>query len=117
MYESQQHEMQMETVHPSGAEEWYCPMCGRRILMQWPPAYKRIILDPGDRYASHSGSKGGLRIGLLQATQGEESAFDEELRPSNTDLHDADPIESEETELTDTLRPWLQWLENVNLDL
>lgn len=111
MYEPQQHEMRLETTHPSGAEEWYCPICGRRVLMQWPPNYKRIVLEPGDEYTSHSGSKGGLRIGSLQV---EETALAEELRSGNGELPGADPVEFEETELTDELRPWLTWLKDVN---
>jgi hypothetical protein len=31
--------------------------------MQWPPDYQKIILESGDEYATHSASKGGLRIG------------------------------------------------------
>ena len=34
--------------------------------MQWPPKYKRIILDAGDELAAHSGSKGGLQIGVTE---------------------------------------------------
>src|SRR5689334_20094557 len=52
------HEMVLETTHSSGAEEWYCPTCGRRLLLRWPPAYEKIVLVPGDEYAAHSGSKG-----------------------------------------------------------
>lgn len=62
MPEQARHEMIMERTHESGAEEWACPVCGRRFLMQWPPNYKKIILEPGDEYAIHSGGKGGLVI-------------------------------------------------------
>jgi hypothetical protein len=58
--EQKRHEMVLERTHESGAEEWYCPVCGRRFLMQWPPNYKKIIIEPGDEYAIHSGGKGGL---------------------------------------------------------
>ena len=80
MYESQQHEMQLEATHPSGAEEWSCPACGRRFLMQWPPAYNMIVLEAGDQYALHSGSKGGLRIGSLQEGEVEDTPLPEEWR-------------------------------------
>ena len=117
MYESQQHEMRLETTHPSGAEEWYCPVCGRRFLIQWPPAYKKIVLEPGDEYAYHLGGKGGVRLEPLQATQGEEAAFLEDWRPGNAELRGADPAESEEAKLTDALRPWVKWLEDINFDI
>jgi hypothetical protein len=91
----QQHEMVLENTHPSGAEEWYCPTCGRRFLMQWPPAYEMIVLEPGDQYAQHSGGKGGLRIGGLQVEQ------------ENAESDDV----SEER-----LRPWIKALENLDLN-
>ena len=61
------HEMVLSVTHPSGAEEWFCPVCGRRFLLKWPPAYQKIVLEPGDEYAAHSGSKGEmLRLGSLE---------------------------------------------------
>ena len=48
MYEQEQHEMVLEATHPSGEEEWFCPTCGRRFLMRWPPAYEKIVLERGD---------------------------------------------------------------------
>jgi hypothetical protein len=64
----QHHEMRLEKTHPTGAEEWYCPTCGRRFLMQWPPVYKKIVIEPGDQYVQHSGGKGGMKMGNLQVT-------------------------------------------------
>ncbi len=74
MSETQQHEMRLETTHPSGAEEWYCPTCGRRFVMKWPPKYRRIILDEGDESALHRGGKGGLKLGAVQIRPSEETA-------------------------------------------
>ncbi len=66
------HKMLLVNSYPSGADEMYCPICGRRILIQWPPNYKKTVLDPGDKYAIHSGGKGGLEMGTPQLTQGTE---------------------------------------------
>jgi hypothetical protein len=55
---TERHEMILEQTHAGGAEEWYCPTCGRRFLMQWPPNFKRIVLECGDENAIHTGSKG-----------------------------------------------------------
>ena len=93
MHEQEQHDMILETAHPSGAEEWACPTCGRRFLLQWPPNYKRIILEPGDENATHSGGKGGLRMSAPQV--GEEAS-----------------VSAEERRLT----PWLEWLESIDFD-
>lgn len=74
------HEMRLATTHSSDQEEWYCPTCGRRILMQWPPHYKKIVLEPGDTYAYHTGGKGDLRIGPPQIDRTEEPTLSDELR-------------------------------------
>ena len=47
----------------SGAEEWACPTCGRRMLLRWPPDYEKLVLEHGDDTAVHVGGKGGLRVG------------------------------------------------------
>ncbi len=47
----------------SGAEEWVCTTCGRRMLLRWPPNYEKLILEQGDESAVHVGGKGGLRVG------------------------------------------------------
>jgi len=98
MPDLQQHEMQLKKTHPSGAEEWYCPSCGRRFLLQWPPAYKKIVLEVGDEYAIHNGGKGGLRMGSLKVNEryesendGHEPILSEDLRSALEDaLEDVD---------------------------
>jgi len=91
MYESGQHEMNLEATYPSGAEEWYCPTCGRRILLRLPPNNEMIIVEPGDQSASHSGSIGGLRIGPLQVAHREgDQVSEESLGPWIRALKDLD---------------------------
>lgn len=80
MSNQQSHEMQLEIEHASGAEEWYCPTCGRRFLLSMPPVYRKIILDTGDELAIHSGGKGGLGVGSLQVTEMEEVPLPEKIR-------------------------------------
>lgn len=46
--------MELLTRHASGAEEWFCPICARRFVIQWPPKYQKIILEIGDEYAAHT---------------------------------------------------------------
>jgi hypothetical protein len=115
MDQQEHHQMTLEATHASGAEEWFCPTCGRRFLMNWPPAYQKIVLDPGDEYAIHSGNKGGLAIGC-------------EIRPAETapaieepgdDLGTASAAEASEDEnapLAEELRPWLRWLKDAGLN-
>ncbi len=53
----ERHEMQLEATWPSGAEEWYCPRCGRMVLMQWPPHSKKVVVEPGNDRAIHAANK------------------------------------------------------------
>lgn len=55
MAAEQSHEMRLETVHPSGAEEWLCPECGRRFVAQWEPQFRRVILEQGQYEIAHTG--------------------------------------------------------------
>jgi len=79
MISTQNHEMQLETTHSSGAEEWYCPTCGRRFLLNMPPDYRKIILNAGDESAIHSGSKGGLKMGPIQIGGPDEPALPDQI--------------------------------------
>lgn len=97
MAHSEHHDMELVTTHPTGAEEWYCPKCGRRFLMHWPPHYKKVVLEAGDEYAFHSGGKGGLQMQPPQmnpqSSQEEEPdvTFSDELRAALEDaLQDID---------------------------
>ena len=90
----EKHKMLLKETNSSGVEEWYCPTCGRRFLLQWPPDYKKIILEPGDEYASNSGGKGDLQMGGLQVVPAEDDTGMEDPR----------------------LAPWLEWLESVDFD-
>jgi hypothetical protein len=66
-YYKMTHEMRYLTKLADG-EEWICPSCGRVLLIQWPPNYKRIVITQGDEYAIHSVSKG-----IQVSAQAEES--------------------------------------------
>lgn len=46
----------------SGAEEWQCPLCQRRMLLRWRPHFEALVLEHGDSNAMHTGSKGGARL-------------------------------------------------------
>lgn len=88
------HEMILEKTHISGVEEWYCPTCGRRFLVQWPPAYKMIIIEAGDKDIRHNVSRSNSRIGPRQVRQFEASDLTDEFR----------------------LIPWIKWMEKVDFD-
>jgi hypothetical protein len=97
--EPKRHKMVLMASHESGADEWYCPVCGRRFLMAWPPDYHRTILDAGDETAVHCGSSGELEIQAAHLRQdGEDSSLE--------DPYSDDPY----------LAPWREWLDQVDFD-
>ena len=78
--QQEQHDMILEKTHDSGAEEWSCPTCGRKMFVQWSPQFKRIVLEEGNDEAIHNGSKGGLKIGQTTISQPNPQIFSDELR-------------------------------------
>ena len=116
MNEQEHHEMHLEMTYPSGAEEWQCPVCNRRFLMQWPPAYRKIVLEPGDEYAFHSGNKGISDIRQLDGTGVDKTLLTGGPRPGVDETHGDNNAEGEESGITDGLRPWLDWMKGANLD-
>ncbi|MBI5564194.1 MAG: hypothetical protein HY870_04825 [Chloroflexi bacterium] len=78
MSDSHPHQMRLRTTYPSGAEEWDCPTCGRRFIMQWSPRHKRIVLEAGDAHVAHAGGKGGLMMGTVQIQPSEQSLLPED---------------------------------------
>lgn len=117
MHEQEQHEMRIERSHPSGAEEWYCPTCGRRFLMQWPPQYKRVIIEAGDEYAVHTGGKGGLSMGAASIDAGDAlveytEAATQPLGESESAAGATEDDENATFELSEEmLKPWRAYIE------
>jgi hypothetical protein len=54
-------------THEPGLEEWFCAACGRRLLLRRPPQFEKTVLEPGDEWAMHVGSTGGLEAGAMAA--------------------------------------------------
>lgn len=75
MINQESHTMELAQTYASGAEEWVCPTCERRFVVQWPPQYKKIILEPGDEYAIHGGGKGGIVIQPPGIEESEETFY------------------------------------------
>lgn len=97
MMEQEHHVMVLEQVHDTGAEEWVCPTCGRRMLLKWRPELTQLILQEGDQTAFHSGSTGGMYIKqtVVESSASEETLGEEELR---------------------SLSPWLEWMDKSKFD-
>jgi hypothetical protein len=113
MFEQSAHSMELERTYPSGAEEWHCPTCGRRMIMQWPPAYKKIVLEAGDEHATHSGGKGGLHMGAAQVAPADDLLASSQLPCTETSVEDTAPDDGPNHE---ALGPWLKWLNEGETD-
>ncbi len=97
---TEQHEMVLEETKSTGEENWYCPTCGRRMIITWKP-WKKIILEQGDAYAAHSGGKGGLMFGQVQIGQADQVIGTSVLGPAIDDP---------------SLAPWKRWLDSIDSD-
>jgi len=62
MKEEQIHTMVLARTYPSGAEEWRCPVCDRRFVVQWLPEYQKTILEMGDEFAVHHTSQTAMTV-------------------------------------------------------
>ena len=59
------------TMSPTGrteshAEEWACPICGRRMLLHWPPDYSKVVLEAGDETVIHVSGSPGLQFSTAE---------------------------------------------------
>jgi hypothetical protein len=62
---AQPHEMVVTGSSESGAEEWSCRSCTRRVLLRWPPHHERIVLSRGDDRVVHVGGRHERRAGSI----------------------------------------------------
>ena len=114
--EPQRHKMVLVATHEEGNEEWSCPTCGRRFLTDWPPEYKKVIIEVGDENASHSGGKGmpgaALDLDTAQIEPGETTPRKENslvVENYETD-ENSNPVQENDA----LLAPWVKWMKQVN---
>lgn len=75
-----QHEMCLEAAHPSGAQEWSCPSCARRFVVQFGTKVTIIMLEAGNEGVSHTGSTtDSLRLGPPRPSKSEEETALDDL--------------------------------------
>ena len=56
------HEMELMFTYPTGAQEFHCTNCSRRLVVDWGGDKPITVLEPGDDSAVHSAGLGGLGI-------------------------------------------------------
>lgn len=69
------HEMTRTKTLEQGVEEWSCTECSRRLLLRWPPAFEKVVLDRGDEWAAHVGGSSGLHITAANVASPERAAL------------------------------------------
>lgn len=50
----EKHVMRLVRTYTDDTCEFFCAACGRHLLLRWPPAYRREILDEGDPDVVHT---------------------------------------------------------------
>ncbi|OGM60596.1 hypothetical protein A2955_04790 [Candidatus Woesebacteria bacterium RIFCSPLOWO2_01_FULL_37_19] len=81
--QQESHQMELDKVSPTGIEEWYCPICSRRIVLTYKPVLNTLVLNEGDQYANHSGERGGARITNRSIDTPEDEELSENDIPSD----------------------------------
>jgi hypothetical protein len=101
---AEQHDMVLEEKKPSGEENWYCPTCGRRMLITWEPKFKRTVLDAGDPNVRHSGFKGDLHFGEQNSHMMQQAISHEYKESIDLDIDKS------------RLAPWESWLDESGFE-
>jgi hypothetical protein len=104
MSDQEKHEMIFEKKHASGADEWFCPACGRRMLISWEPKFRRTVLAAGDANITHGGFRINIPVvGNLTFPFVEGPSF-EYLEMVELDIEES------------RLAPWISWMEQSDLE-
>jgi hypothetical protein len=113
MNDPQRHEMQLKATYSTGVEEWYCPTCGRRLLVNTVPGCEALTLERGDKHVL----VWGARIGTTATTKtlldpGDEQAVHYGSVPADM----ISPVleQAEETKLREHTSSWAEWLEDID---
>ncbi len=104
----EQHQMELESTYPSGAEVWHCPKCGRRFIVEWRPAFNVIVMQAGDVRAVHTGCRQGIG-------ENESTALVRFDQPCDQVADDAST--QKEFEPAQKMELWEELLKDVDLDV
>jgi hypothetical protein len=75
----QRHEMILEHNHPSGAQEWCCPTCGRCLLVIRTPRFMTVIRKAGNEFALHT-------LGIYQQSRSEQINLTDDARQKEPEM-------------------------------
>ena len=92
------HTLDLIRMH-EGTEEWLCPECGRHLLVNWGPKFKRTILEAGDESVGHSAFVSNVQPEELTDVQTEDASSHVEA---------IEPVDESR------LIPWISWMDKNN---
>jgi hypothetical protein len=96
-YSEDIHTMVCERVLDNGIDVFVCPACGRKMLIQWTPVLRQVVLEPGDEAVVHSATP------YTSADESPEVLWD-------------DPAYHETTDDIRRLAEWEQWLREIEFE-
>ena len=73
------HQMILEKIYTTGAQEWFCEGCLRRLLIQLEPIFSFMVLTIGDDNLPHTRSTGALPIEDIANMANDEDEIPEDL--------------------------------------
>ena len=114
MYESQQHEMQLKTTYASGAEEWYCPTCGRQFVIHWPPGCETITLERRDKYFFVRRNRTGTAVTTKIILETDDEYLVHISSQGEQHVYLPPVTRFEEAAITEDVDPWQEWLEDID---
>lgn len=89
------HTMDLVREH-EGTEEWLCPDCGRHMLVNWNPKFKKTILEAGDSSIGHTAFKNNIQP---------EDLMDNRVNGTFTNTEAVEPVDERR------LIPWISWMD------
>ena len=79
------HQMILEKIYPTGAQEWFCEGCSRRLLIQLEPIFNFMVLTIGDDSVPHTRSSGAAPIEGIEKIVYDEDDLPEDLQQAVED--------------------------------
>jgi len=79
------HQMILEKTYSTGAQEWFCEGCSRRLLIQFEPIFSFMVLTVGDDNLPHTRSTGALPIEDVEKMADDEDELPKDLREAVED--------------------------------
>jgi hypothetical protein len=114
----EQHELVLLSTYPTGAEEWFCPTCGRRMLLQWPAGCEALTLERGQEFALAWGREVGTAVATKHLLDpGDAEAFHSGQHPDiGLELAPEAPAapDDDSGEPAGDMALWQNWLEDLD---